>query len=201
MVTGNRGSPTHTAPSVFYFMGRGNKPGNTTNSPIIGDAGITATPEELRELTRHALELFEATPPDLHNAEEVRQAITEYFRSCDRHGVRPANLGLYAALGLSKQEVSTILNGRDKNKVSPEVCDLLKKSKRILSTYRESLAMTGKLNPVTAIFWAKNYDGMTDVQQIEVTAADSASPLQLTQEELQRRIPVYSDAEQETGDE
>jgi hypothetical protein len=60
--------------------------------------------------------------------------------------------------------------------------------------------MTGKLNPVTAIFWAKNYDGMTDVQQIEVTAADSASPLQLTQEELQRRIPVYSDAEQETGD-
>lgn len=168
-------------------MGRGNKPGNTTNSPIIGDAGITATPEELRELTRHALELFEATPPDLHNAEEVKQAITEYFRSCDRHGVRPANLGLYAALGLSKQEVSTILNGRDKNKVSPEVCDLLKKSKRVLSTYRESLAMTGKLNPVTAIFWAKNYDGMTDVQQIEVTAQPGPAA-SMTPEEIARQI-------------
>ena len=180
-------------------MPRGNQKGNPNKSPFIPGGNISATPEELRELTRHALELFDAKPPDLHNAEEVKQAISDYFASCDRHGVRPANLGLYAALGLSKQEVSNILNGRDKNKVSPETCDLLKKAKRVLSTYRESLAMTGKLNPVTAIFWAKNYDGMTDVQQIEVTAADSTSPLQLTQEELQRRIPVYSDAEQEEG--
>ena len=138
----------------------GNQKGNPNKSPFIPGGNISATPEELRELTRHALELFDAKPPDLHNAEEVKQAISDYFASCD----------------------------------------LLKKAKRVLSTYRESLAMTGKLNPVTAIFWAKNYDGMTDVQQIEVTAADSASPLQLTQEELQRRIPVYSDAEQETGD-
>ena len=166
------------------------------NKSPIANPGISATPEELRELTRHALEVFESKPPDLHDAKQVKQTIIEYFESCDRHGVRPANLGLYATLGLSKQEVSTILNGRDKNKVSPEVCDLLKKAKQTLSTYRESLAMTGKLNPVTAIFWAKNYDGMTDVQQIEVTAADNTSPLQLSQEELQKRIPVYSDAEQ-----
>ena len=176
----------------------GSRKGGHNN--FLSDAAISATPEELREFTRHALELFEATPPDLHNAEEVRQAITDYFMSCDRHGVRPANLGLYAALGLSKQEVYNIVTGRDKNKVSPEACDLIKKAKLTLSTYRESLAMSGKVNPVTAIFWSKNFDGMTDVQQIEVTAADSTSPLQLTQEELQRRIPVYSDAEQETGD-
>lgn len=176
----------------------GSRKGGHNN--FLSDAAITATPEELREFTRHALELFEATPPDLHNAEEVRQAITNYFMSCDRHGVRPANLGLYAALGMTKQDVSDVIRGANKGKVSPECIDIIKKAKLTLSTYRESLAMSGKVNPVTAIFWSKNFDGMSDVQQIEVTAADSTNPLQLSQEELNRRIPVYSDAEQETGD-
>jgi hypothetical protein len=184
-------------------MPRGNKSGNANNSPFIPDGNISATPEDLRELSRHALELFDQKPPDLHNAEEVRQAIRAYFQSCDRHGVRPANLGLYAALGLSKQDVSNILTGKSKSKVSPECIDLLKKCKQVLSTYRESLAMTGKLNPVTAIFWAKNYDGMSDVQQIEVTA-QPGNTAQLTPEEIARQIeqdiPIDADyKEADTG--
>lgn len=177
----------------------GSKHGN--NSPLVGDNGITATPEDLRELTRHALELFEQQPPDLHKPEEVKQAIIDYFQSCDRHGVRPANLGLYAALGMSKQDVSDVLRGANKSKVSPECIDIIKKVKRVLSTYRESLAMTGKLNPVTAIFWAKNYDGMTDTQQIEVTAQPGQAA-QLTPEEIARQIeadiPIDADY-RETG--
>ena len=157
------------------------------NSPVIGDQGVTATPEDLRELTRHALELFNSTPPDLHDAQAVKRAIQEYFQSCDRHGVRPANLGLYAALGLTKQEVSNVLQGKTPNKVSPECIDLIKKAKLTLSTYRESLAMTGKLNPVTAIFWSKNFDQMTDVQQIEVTAQPGAQAT-LSPEEIARQI-------------
>lgn len=168
-------------------MPRGNTKGNKTNSPIIGDAGVTATPEDLRQLTRHAIELFEATPPDLHDAEQVEEAIYNYFASCDRHGVRPANLGLYAALGMSKQEVSNVLTGKTPNKVSPAVIDLLKKAKLILSTYRESLALTGKLNPVTAIFWAKNFDSMEDQTRIEV-ATDRGPAASMTPEEIARQI-------------
>ena len=177
---------------------RTGKDGN--NSPIIGDNGITATPEELRELTRHALELFDAPAPDLHNAEEVRAAIMAYFRSCDRHGVRPANLGLYAALGLTKQDVSNILTGKSKHKVSPESLDLLKKAKLTLSTYRESLALTGKLNPVTAIFWSKNFDGMQDQTQIEVTAqagpAATMTPEQIARQ-IEKDIPIDADYREE----
>ena len=166
------------------------------NSPVIGDNGITATPEELRQLTRHALELFESTPPDLHNAEEVHAAIKGYFESCDRHNVRPANLGLYAALGLTRQDVSAVLTGKSKSKVSPEVVDIIKKAKLALSTYRESLAMQGKLSPPVAIFWAKNYDGMTDDPvRVEISNGNQDT-IQLSQEELQRRIPVYADYEQ-----
>lgn len=178
----------------------GSKDGH--GSPLIGDNGITATPEELRELTRHALELFQATPPDLHNAEEVEAAIYAYFQSCDRHGVRPANLGLYAALGLSKQDVSNVLTGKSKSKVSPEVIDLLKKAKRILSTYRESLAMTGKVNPVTAIFWSKNFDGMEDQSRIEVTAQQGPAAT-MTPEEIARQIekdiPIDADYQDADG--
>ena len=164
------------------------------------NAGADATPEEINDLIAYAVDVFKATPPDLHNAEEVRQAIENYFQSCIKRGVRPGNLGLYAALGITKQDYYDVVNGRNKSKVSPDCVDLLKKANRAMSAYREGLALKGKLNPVTYIFMGKNYDGLQDQTQIEVTAADNASPLQLTQEELQRRIPVYSDAEQETGD-
>ena len=168
-------------------MPRGNKPGNTTKSPIIGDAGVSATPEDLREMTRHALEIFEAQPPDLHDPEAVKAAIYSYFSSCDRHGVRPANLGLYAALGMSKQDVSNVLTGKSKSKVSPDCIDLLKKAKRILSAYREGLAMSGKVNPVTAIFWSKNFDGMEDQTRLEITT-DTTRAASMTPEEVQKQI-------------
>lgn len=183
-------------------MPRGNTKDNRSKSPIIGDAGISATPEELREFTRHALELFEAKTPDLHNTEEVRRAIYNYFQSCDRHGVRPANLGLYAALGMTKQEVSNVLAGKTPNKVSPACIDLLKKTKLILSTYRESLAMAGKLSPPVAIFWAKNYDQMTDETKIEVVA-NTGPAASMTPEEIARQIEqdIPIDADYQTAEE
>jgi hypothetical protein len=50
--------------------------------------------------------------------------------------------------------------------------DMIKKALATLSQMREQYGATGKLNPVTLIFWQKNYDGLTDVQQIEVSAKD-----------------------------
>lgn len=156
-------------------------------SPVIGDNGITATPEELRQITKHAIELFEAPAPDLHNPEEVKQAIYNYFDSCDRHGVRPANLGFYAALGLSKQDYNNIVTGKSKSKASPACIDLMQKTHRILSSYREALAMNGKVNPVTAIFWSKNFDGMTDSTTLNISA-DRGPEAQRTPSEIAKQI-------------
>lgn len=172
-------------------MPRGNTKDNRSRSPFIPE--VNATSEELAALSRYALAIFDQEPPDLHNPEAVREAIQAYFQNCERNGIRPANLGLYATLGLTKQDVSNIIHGRVK--VNQETVDLLKKAKRALSSYREGLAITGKLNPATAIFWAKNFDQMSDVQTFEVTTGRSQAP-QLSQEDLAKRIPVYSDAEQ-----
>ena len=178
-------------------MPRGNTKDNRTKSPIIGDSGVNATPDDLRKLTRYALKIFEHEKPDLNNPEEVRQSILEYFSYCDINGIRPANLGVYAYLGMSKQDVSDVLRGANKSKVNPACVDLLKKCKVALSSYREGLAMNGKVNPVTALFWAKNFDGMADTQTIEIQT-DRTDAMQLTQEDINKRIPVYSDVE---GDE
>lgn len=167
-----------------------------TKSPVIGDNGIDATPEELTRLTRNAKELFISSTEhetDLHDPEDVKQTIIAYFERCERHGLRPGNLGLYAALGMSKQDVSDIISGRNKSKASPESIDLIKKAKQVMGQYREGLALEGRLNPVTYIFMGKNYDGLEDQTRIEVAAsggpAAQLSPAEVAKQ-IEKDIPI-----------
>jgi hypothetical protein len=155
-----------------------------------------ATPAEISNLSSYALAVFQAQTPDLHNPEEVREAIITYFNNCTEHGLRPGNLGLYAALGMSKQDYHDTVTGKNKSKVSPDCIDIIKKAARAVGVFREGLALEGKINPITYIFMGKNYDHLADSQQIEVTANSQTSAAQLTREELRKRIPVYSDVEQ-----
>lgn len=159
-------------------------------SPVIGDNGITATPEELNKLTRNARELFISVtenPVDLHNPEDVRRAIIEYFDRCERNSLRPGNLGLYAALGMNKSDWANAKLGKSKTKVSPESIRLIEKATYALGQYREGLALEGKLNPVTFIFMGKNYDGMEDNSRVEVTAS-TGPQAQLTPAEVAKQI-------------
>ena len=158
----------------------------------------SATPEEISKYTRFALDVYMIDTPDLHDAEQVNKAIIEYFRHCDEYRLKPGNMGLYACLGINRTEMSDILHGKIKNKVSADALVIIKKALRAMSLYRETLALDGKVNPVTYIFMAKNYDHMTDTQTIEHTIAQDDVPM-LTQEDINKRIPVYSDAE--IGDE
>ena len=157
------------------------------NSPVIGDNGITATTEELKNVTRHALETFKYKTPDLHNPDAVTKAVIEYFESCERNGIRPGNLGLYAYLGMTRQDVNDVIAGKNKSKASPACVDIIKKAKQTMSTYREALALSGKLSPPVAIFWAKNYDQMTDETKVEITTTPDQQPT-LTPEQIARQI-------------
>lgn len=174
-------------------MPRGDRTGNNGS---ISDSNISATPKELSAFSRYALDIYRQAPPDLHDVEQVNETIINYFNSCEKNGVRPSNLGLYACLGMTRQDVDNVLTGKSRSKASPAVIDVLKRVKLSLSAYREALVMAGKVNPVTAIFWAKNYDHMTDTQTIEVTTDRDSTPL-LTQSDIDKRIPLYSDSETE----
>lgn len=137
------------------------------NSPVIGDGGVTASPADISKMTQFAMEVFESPKIDLDDPEVVKQTIIDYFKRCEEFGIRPGNLGMYAALGLSRQDVSNAILGYSK-KLSPATIDVIKKGKLALSTFRESLAMSGKLHPATSIFWAKNFDGMEDKHEVDI---------------------------------
>ena len=100
---------------------------------------------------------------------------------------------MYASLGLSKQEVSNEIRGVTHKLDSPTI-DLIKKAKVALSTYREMLGSTGKINPVTLIFWQKNYDGLEDKQTMEI-APRKDMEAERTPEQIEADIPIDADFE------
>ena len=166
---------------------------NAKNSPVIGDHGISPISKDENEaLILNALDVFHSTPPDLNDPEAVAQSIDQYFRSCIDRGVRPGNMGLYGVLGLSRQEVSEALTGRT-HKLGSSTIDTIKKACTAMSTYRESLGSSGKLNPVTLIFWQKNFDGLKDVQDVVVTPNSSVEP-EMTIEQIEQDIPIDVDS-------
>lgn len=151
---------------------------------------INATKEELNTLTRNALDTFMLsinTNVDLHNTQSVQDAIIKYFQQCANNGLRPGNLGLYAALGMSKQDVNNVITGKSKSKASLECIDLIKKAIRAIGAFREGLALEGKINPVTYIFMGKNYDGLEDQTRIDITATRGQDP-NMTPEQVARQI-------------
>ena len=151
---------------------------------------ITASEDELRKLTLKAKEdfLFSVNNDvDIRDTKQLINAISLYFDGCFECGTRPGNMGLYRALGLSRQDVNHILAGKAENRVTPEGKDILKKALRIIAEYREQLGAQGKINPVSLIFWQKNYDGLTDTQQLQVNHSNALLP-DMTPEQIARRI-------------
>ena len=57
-------------------------------------------------------------------------------------------------------------NGHTRDKAH---ADFIKKVKAFCSAYRELLGAEGKLNPVTLVWWQKQYDGMVDKQELVLT--------------------------------
>lgn len=159
--------------------------GKTMNKRPMEPQPITA--EFNSRLIKAALMSVNWPPLDLHDADAVRERIKEYFESCDSLELRPSNLGFYASLGMSKQDVNNVITGKSKSKVSPDCIDLIKNGQRAISSYREQLAMAGKVSPPIAIFWAKNFDGMEDIATVQVQTENN-SPVTITADEARAAL-------------
>ena len=155
------------------------------NSPIYDNTEIDI--QENANMVNCILESFNSPLPDLDKPQEVEKAINDYFKRCISRGLRPGNLGLYSSIGLNKNEVHNLINGRIKSvngkSVNVGSIDHIKKAIKQLSTFREMLGSQGKLNPATLIFWQKNFDGLEDVQRVDVSAVNQLQA-EKTQEEL-----------------
>ena len=111
-------------------------------------------------------------PLDHNDVEEMERRFARYLALCAEYDMKIGNQAAYAAIGLNKDLVYEWTVRRQTN---PKRTEFVKKVQQFCAMYREGLMEDGKVNPVTGIFWQKNYDGMKDQQEVVLTP--NTSPL------------------------
>lgn len=153
-------------------------------SPVIGDNGLSVKPGEMADIVRGCVTTGMVWEPiDNKDPEQLNKRALEYFNYCIDNDLKPGNLGLYATWGLNKTDICRI---QQREPSSPR-CNAIKKSLEIMSSIREQLAASGKLNPVTAIFWQKNFDGLKDQQEVVIEPRKQIEAEQ-SPEDIQRML-------------
>lgn len=158
---------------------------NGKNSPVIGDNGINTKPGDNSKYARILLDISSWKKPDRTNIQEMEDRLQEYLEYCYCNDVKVGNQMCYLALGIDKDTVYDWENGRSFGR---EHSEFIKKIKIICSGTRELLMQDGKVNPITGIFWQKNYDGLKDVQEIDIRAKQPLGE-ELSPDEIAKRIP------------
>lgn len=117
-------------------------------------------------------EILPTEPLDNEDVDEMERRFNNYLRKCAEWDMKIGNQAAYAAIGINKDLVYEWTVRRQSN---PRRTEFIKKVQQFCAMYREGLMEDGKVNPVTGIFWQKNYDGMKDQQEVVLTP--NTSPL------------------------
>lgn len=121
--------------------------------------------------TTFAIAIMALPKIDVTNPQQLGTRLTEYFQLCADHDMKPAVAALALAFGLDRRRLWEINNDvAGRNTSMPQECkDIIKTAYNSLEVLWESYSMSGKLNPVTAIFLGKNNFGYQDKQEYVVT--------------------------------
>ena len=123
-------------------------------------------------------------PLDNNDVEEMERRFARYLALCAEWDMKIGNQAAYAAIGINKDLVYEWTVRRQTN---PRRTDFIKKVQQFCAMYREGLMEDGKVNPVTGIFWQKNYDGMKDQQEVVLTPNNSPLGDQADAESLKQK--------------
>ena len=154
------------------------------NSPVIGDNGVHTKPGDNSKIAGFLLEVGRWPEPDKSNAQELEDRFWRYVDLCNERDVRVTNQVAYFAMGISKDDVYNWENGLTR---SSEHRELIKKVKAFCGSYREMLGADGRLNPVTLVWWQKNYDGLVDKSEVVLTPNNPLGTI-ADQKQLEERI-------------
>ena len=121
------------------------------------------------EITKNVLETLEGLRqlPRCKTDEEVEARIGLYFSYCKEHGMRPGVETLCLSLGVTR---TTIWNWKNGLKCSERRKELANNALQLVSSYLETLSLTGAINPVTAVWLQKNWCGYRDNASLEIVA-------------------------------
>ena len=124
----------------------------------------------------------------LDSVENMQNEILEYFDLCDKYECVPVMIGLFNYLGLEQGFAYQIAND------GSEFSMPLKKAMKMIQELQEGAVMRNAINPVSFIFLAKNYYGMSDSQTITLKPDNGAS--QQREETLHALQEVVSEQKQ-----
>lgn len=147
---------------------------------------IKAKPGEIKEQSRKLFTIYNWPKIDINSDEEVADRIKLYFEYSMENDLKPTIEGLALAIGVSRSTLWDWETGRRRADVNSSRADIIKKAKDYIAFLMSDGAMNGKINPVTWIFYAKNYFGMSDKQEIEVKAQQPLNEIPL--DEIQERV-------------
>lgn len=124
---------------------------------------------------------------NIDDDKQVEDRINLYFNYTAEAGIKPSIEGLALALGISRKTIWDWDNERRRAQVSGSRADIIKKAKDFIALLINDAALDNKIYPSTWIFYAKNYFGMSDKQEIEIKASQPLGD-QLSPEEIAKRV-------------
>lgn len=142
----------------------GNRP--CDNSPIIQGHNPDLPEGYNTRRIRFMQAILPTEPLDPDDVAEMERRFKRYLELCSEWDMKIGNQAAYAAIGINKDLVYEWTVRRQTN---PARTEFIKKVQQFCSMYREGLMEDSKVNPVTGIFWQKNYDGLKDQQEVVLT--------------------------------
>lgn len=131
--------------------------------------------------------------PPIKTDQELSDRIDFYFQWCIQNDIRPGVEGLALATGVSRKTLWSWESGV--TQASTECQAIVHRAKLTMSALLENWMSTGKINPITGIFWQKNNFGYEDVQQVQV--APPTDNLALSPDDIakaiQQDLPIDAD--------
>lgn len=149
---------------------------------------IKATKEELSAKMRKLKVIYDLPKIDINDDQQVEDRIDYYLEYSAREGLKPTVEGLALAIGVSRKTLYDWETGYSRAESSQSRSDIIKKAKDFIAYLMSDFALDGKIFPATWIFYAKNYFGMKDTQDIQITPNNALGD-QLSPEEIAKRIP------------
>ena len=107
-------------------------------------------------------------PLDYFDVPEMRRRFKHYLETCKLFDMKIGNLNAYLAIGINKKQAWDWVNTSAATRY-PERAAFIEQVQAICGGYRETMMQDGKINPVTGIFWQKNYDGLKDQSEVVTT--------------------------------
>jgi transcriptional regulator with XRE-family HTH domain len=129
---------------------------------------IKTTKAELSARQKQLKVIYDLPKIDLDDDTAVSDRIDYYFTYSAEQGIKPSVEGLALAIGVSRSTLWDWENGRRRAELSDSRADIIKKAKDYIAFLMSDAALENKIFPVTWIFYAKNYFGMKDSQDINI---------------------------------